>query len=90
MAKYTNEQLLQKLEEEGVDISRFEHRGGTESEGGHEHQSIQPVQIMNIAAAQGIHVPWEKVVPFILCVLKGIMTQPLPAAVTACAKDLVK
>jgi hypothetical protein len=44
-----------------------------------------PAAIVALAVQFGFNIPWGKIVRYLLCVLEGIWTQPLPDAAKACA-----
>ena len=80
--QYTNEQLHEMIQKAGgvpprpvglpEDI--------TTPVGG----NVSPVQIMTEVQAQGIEIPWAQIGQFLICVLVGLWTQSLPAAVKSC------
>jgi hypothetical protein len=63
-------------------------RQGTVRQGA-SREALSPVQIMSEAQAQGITIPRQKIGKFLICVVKGVMTKALPAAVRDCAKNLI-
>lgn len=87
--EYTNEELEKLMadaagDNAGGNKESDEERSPKQSLG----SKYSPVQIMGEAKAQGLSIPYAKIGAFLLCVLKGVMTKPLPTAVLDCAKSI--
>ncbi|MEO7146163.1 MAG: hypothetical protein ABI165_21930 [Bryobacteraceae bacterium] len=76
MMQFTNEELEEMIQNAGGVPQGTE---GTPVGG-----NPSPIQIMAEVEAQGIQIPWAQIGQFLICVLVGIWTQSLPAAVASC------
>jgi hypothetical protein len=91
--QYDDATLRKLLEEEGVnwdDQSQVFQKRRNSIENVNESSFLPtslpgPASILALAVEFGFNIPWGKVVRYLLCVLHGIWTQPLPDAAKECA-----
>jgi hypothetical protein len=88
MAEYTNEQLLELLEKEGMDTSKFGqelNRPESMETRGLEDTVPHPLHIMQTAHSLGYKIPWAGIAVFLMCVVKKVWKTPLKDAIKECA-----
>lgn len=85
---YSASEISRALSEQGVDVEIYRQKFENRPENAlGERNFPSPVQIMNVATELGLSIPWEKIGAFVVCVIKGIWTKPLPQAAIDCAKQ---
>jgi hypothetical protein len=52
-------------------------------------EKVSPSRIMGEVSAQGLTIPKALIGKFLICVMKGVWTKPLPVAVADCARSMV-
>lgn len=94
MQDYTDKELEEMIRTAGGDLEKLQSEGDKGSgempkQGltAPKEGKVSPTQIMSEVKAQGLSIPKAAIGKFLVCVLKGIWTQPLPVAVANCAKS---
>ena len=95
MTKYSDEELLNIIKEQGADAAGLQRQADEAVRAkaptvreGDLPRGPGPAQIMGEASAQGITVPREQIGAFVSCVVGGLRSRSLPEAVGDCAKEL--
>ena len=95
MTEYSDEELLNIIEEQGGDAAELQRQADEAARGqaptvreGDLPRGPGPVQIMGEASAQGITVPREKIADFLSCVVGRLRSRSLSEAVGDCANEL--
>ena len=95
MTEYSDQELLNIIEEQGGDPGEFQRQADEATRAqaptfreGDLPKGPGPARIMDEASSQGITVPREQIGTFLFCVARSIASKSLSEAVRDCANEL--